>query len=127
MVVSVAQSRSVSPSVDRCCMRHACRLSCMHRPAEGLDVAKDWSSLRVTRRTMERVRAMCASLMREKSLGGRALPQMNGETITADALLNWLMDAKEDHRARARKQRGANGPRKGRTEKEGEGPVVPVG
>lgn len=74
-------------------------------------MAKDWSSVRLQRKTLERLTAMRRGLLESYILGRIKLPDDQVDGVTVDWVLNWLLDQVESHRERAKRQKRQKPPK----------------
>jgi hypothetical protein len=68
-------------------------------------MAKDWTSVRVTRKTADRLNEIRRSYLSEYLRGARQLPESECDGVSLDYVLGTLLDLIEGHRERARRQR----------------------
>lgn len=70
----------------------------------------DWTHIRVRKTTAGRIRDRIDEMKREFYSGHQSRSPVDAGELSADALINWLLDDRQRHRERARRARGAGKP-----------------
>lgn len=73
-------------------------------------MATDWTHIRVRKATAQRLRDRIAEMKAEFYAGHQSRSPVDSGELSADALLNWLLDDRVRHRERARRARGSSRP-----------------
>lgn len=70
-------------------------------------MADAWTHVRVRTTTADRLRDRIREMREEYWLGHQSRTPVVAGELSVDALVNWLLDEREEHRARARRAKGA--------------------
>jgi hypothetical protein len=69
-----------------------------------------WTTIRIRTKTRQRINGRIEDMVREYYRGHQSRSPVDAGKLSIDGLLNWLLDEREQHRARARRANGATRP-----------------